>query len=381
MRFGLSKEQALLAKSAADFVARHVGIDAVRRIMESDSGFEPSLLEAFADQGLWGLLVPVEQGGQGVGLLEAVVVAQELGRAATPLSFHSASVLATLLLRGTSGVDNDEWLARLAAGKGLLAVAGVGGIYDDIVGLEERDGKLHGVARCVADAGVARAFLTLAGERLWLIDRDTPGLLVRPLETLDGTRRLADVDFRGVAVDTEQELRFRQPTTLDRALEATQIVLGADTVGAAQRALQMAVDYSKSRTQFNRPIASFQAIKHLCAEAVAELDPVQSLLWYSAHAWDQEERRAENRLGTGSGAEIAGSAHLAPLLKAHATEVASRTLTVATQIFGGLGFTYECDLHIWWKRVGYNRQLFGGPAELLEAAAQARFPVSAPSFP
>ena len=140
---------------------------------------------------------------------------------------------------------------------------------------------------------------------------------------------------------------------LGRVLDAGRIALAADALGASERALELAVEYAQTRQQFGRPIGSFQAVKHLCAETVADVEPVRSLLWYAAFAWD-EQRPDARRVAT--------------LLKAHAAEVATRAVSTCIQVYGGMGFTWECDLHVWFKRAGFDRQMLGGPAALRQEA-------------
>ena len=174
--------------------------------------------------------------------------------------------------------------------------------------------------------------------------------------------------FDGVALSSVERLPAAaaggNAAAAERALQAGRIALAADALGAALEGLRIAVEYAKQREQFNQVIGSFQAVKHMCAETAAALDPIQSLLWYTAYAWDQRLDEAR---------------HLAPLLKAHAGETATDAVTTCTQVFGGIGFTWECDMHIYFKRVGYDRQVLGSPGEVFALAAALRAPAGVAS--
>jgi alkylation response protein AidB-like acyl-CoA dehydrogenase len=145
--------------------------------------------------------------------------------------------------------------------------------------------------------------------------------------------------------------------TIARILDAGRIALAADALGAAECSLERSVAYALERKQFERVIGSFQAVKHMCAETAADIEPLRSLLWYAAFAWDGRRDDA---------------AVTATLLKAHAGEVAVRSTTTTLQVFGGMGFTWECDAHLWFKRAGYDRQMLGGPADMRARAAELR---------
>ena len=357
MDFGLSEPQALLKSSIRDFVAQHLPIDRVRTIMDSDTGTDRDLHRQLGEQGIAGLLVPEEHGGVDLDLLEATIAAQELGRAAAPISFHSAYVMAPLLLR-SAGTDEQKeaWLPGVADGTKLVTV-----VAD---GIEARDGKLEGGSLFVPDAQVADAYLVRASDRsstkLYLVPSHRNGIEVTPLSSVDETRRLGEVRFGGVEIDDGDEMNGGDADQgFARALDAGRIALSADALSAAQEAHRIAVEYAKQREQFNRLIASFQAVKHMCAEVIAEVDPVQSLVWYTADAWDTNADEA---------------AHLVPLLKSHATETATQATATTTQVFGGIGFTHECDSHLYFKRAGYDRQMLGGPSEMRRLAADLQFP-------
>ncbi|HEY2774472.1 MAG TPA: acyl-CoA dehydrogenase family protein [Candidatus Binatia bacterium] len=352
MDFGLSDDQTLFQSSLRGFLGEKVPTGRVRTIMESASGHDASLVQQLGEQGVTGILVPAEYGGTGLSLLDAAVAAEELGRAAVPYSFHAAAVLAPLLLAASSNeARKSEWLPRIAEGRATLGAI--------VAGPEVRDGRLSGSASFVPDAAVASAFVVRCGSgpsaQFHVVPRTASGLRVEALSTIDDTRRVGEVFFDGVAVDAGTNLEIADASAgFERALDAARIVLAADSLGAAERSLDEAVKYALTREQFGRVIGSFQAVKHMCAEVFAEIEPLRSLLWYAAFAWD--ERRDDAPM-------------MAALLKSHACEAATEATTTCVQVYGGMGFTYECDMQLWFKRAGYNRQMLGSPAALRELAA------------
>lgn len=349
MDFGLTQPQELLRDSIARFLAQDVGVERVRRVMDSESGRDEEIHGQLGDQGITGLLIDEGLGGIGLGMQEAGIAAQEIGRAAAPVNFHSAYVLAPLLLAGTGGGKRQaDLLERTAEGRLLVT---------PILDAPIANGRVDGTVLYVPDAAWSDAFLLESGGGLHLLEATTAGIGIEPLQTVDGTRRVAEVTFSGVDLGAAESLGGNADSTR-RALHAAQIALAADALGAAQKGLRIAVDYAKERKQFERIIGSFQAVKHICAEVLAEVEPVQSLLWHTAGAWDEGSDEID---------------HLAPLLKAHATEVASQAVTMTTQVFGGIGFTHECDMHIFYKRVGYDRQVLGNPTALREQAAAVMY--------
>jgi alkylation response protein AidB-like acyl-CoA dehydrogenase len=346
MDFGLSDDQSLFLQALRGWLTEQVPLARVRTVMESREGHDPKILVGLAEQGVCGIVVPEADGGTGLGVLDAAIVAVELGRAATPVSFHSACVAAPLAIAlSSNGEARKRWLPQVSAGTALLSFAASA---PAVAG-----GKLSGRSLFVPDAAHADAFVIVAGEgakrEALLVERNTPGLETDVLATVDDTRRVGELRFDGMVVTPAMRLGGIDAAGIDRVLDAARIMLAGDAFGAAERALEESVRYALTRKQFNRVVASFQGVKHICAEAYAELEPLRAFLWYAAFAWDEKND---------------DSAHVAALVKAHASEAATAVVTTAVQVFGGMGFTWECDAHIWFKRVGYDRQMFGGPSAL-----------------
>ncbi|MCX8071082.1 MAG: acyl-CoA/acyl-ACP dehydrogenase [Candidatus Binatia bacterium] len=373
MNFGLSPEQELLQKTARDFLAVEWPPSAARAVLADDhDGYPRQLYEAMARLGWVGVLAPTEFGGLGGTCLDAAVLAEELGRAAVP-GPHLANTLAILTLRHAPGATmRRDWLPRLAAGQAVGSLAWFEGDASawpfplQTRGTVGRFGiRLQGVKRFVLDAHVADVLLVVctlvdAGTRstgIVLVPREQAGLSVRFMEDVDRTHRPCEVAFEGVTVSRRWLLAAgpQAEKLLARVQNAAAVLLAADCLGGAERLLEMSVEYAKVRQQFGRPIGSFQAVKHRCAEMAAEIELARSLVWYAAYAMDALPRQA---------------AYAASLAKGHLSEVFCRVAESALRVHGGIGFTWEHPLHIWFKRAQWNRYAFGSPEWHRERVAQ-----------
>jgi alkylation response protein AidB-like acyl-CoA dehydrogenase len=290
-------------------------------------------------------------------LLDAAVAAESLAWAVAPAPFLGTAVMAPVALAssGTPG-QRDEWLPKIASGGTCVGVAATELLaVHEGAGVRLEDGRLHGKALFVVDAGAADVFLVpIPGESLALVDRKATGLSIELLTTVDRTRRVGELCLEGVAVDGWIGGQGAAAEGIARMLDAGRVALAADLLGASERCLEQAVEYARQREQFGRLIGSFQAVKHMCAEMAAEIEPARSLVWYAAHAF----------------AALPGEAALmAAHAKAHLAEIGTQIARTSTEVHGGIGFTDEHDLHFWFKRVGLDRQLLGGPTALREHAA------------
>jgi alkylation response protein AidB-like acyl-CoA dehydrogenase len=358
MDFGLSEEQRLLEDTLRRYLAEHVPAKRVRELMATGTAHDAELWSGLAELGAAGVLIPAEHGGSELTLLDGVLISQALGWGATPAPFLSSGVLAPVaLLEAGTPAQQKEWLPELAAGRACIGVA----LSETVVrredaGVRLEAGRLHGKALFAIDSGAADAFLVAAGPRdLLLVERDAAGLSLENLSTVDLTRRVAALVFDAVEPVDAVGGPGGGGAAIERTLDAGRLALAADILGACDRALDMSVEYAKERKQFGRVIGSFQAVKHMCAEMAAELEPARSLLWYAAHAFDFVPEDA---------------AKMAALAKAHLAEVGSWLVRSATEVHGGIGFTDEHDLHLWFKRVGLDRHLLGSPERMRERAAR-----------
>jgi alkylation response protein AidB-like acyl-CoA dehydrogenase len=289
-------------------------------------------------------------------MLFATVVAAALGSGTAPVPYTGSYVMAPLAinLAGSDGQKN-QWLPKIAGGE---CVIGVGlseyvGARED-AGIEFSNGKLSGRSLFLIDGKNADAYLLAnkSGE-LFLVEASSPGIEVIELTTVDKTRTSIELILKDVNADLLSGSSDK--SVIEKVLDAGRIMLAADTVGAAQVMLDKSVAYSLERKQFGRLIGSFQAVKHMCAEMAAELEPCHSMIWHAAHCFDNVPEEA--RL-------------MACQTKAHISEVGQQVSKTATEVHGGMGFTDELGLHYWFKRIGLNKQLLGSPELIREEAGK-----------
>lgn len=351
MRFALSEDQTLLQDSLNRALADLSTLERVRRFADGDEPSAPDIWAGLADLGLPGLIVPEEHGGLGLGMLEAALAAEALGRVVAPTPFLSSAALAPLALTLAGTAEQQaEWLPKLASGAAVAGVAisePIAGARDG-AGVTATGGRLDGKALFALDT--AGADLLIVADRTGGLHLARSAEAVEPMTGIDATRRLAELTFKATPA---QALASNQ--ALDRLRDAAWILLAADTLGAAQAMLEKAVAYAKERKQFGRTIGSFQAVKHLCAEMAAELEPARALVWYAAYAFDHVPDEAPL---------------MAAHAKAHLSEIGRFIARTSTEVHGGIGMTDLLGLHYWFKRIGQNRQLLGGPEKVREIAAR-----------
>jgi alkylation response protein AidB-like acyl-CoA dehydrogenase len=363
--FGLTEEQEALQRSAREVLAAECPTDLVRATIEAADGVPRSLYARLAELGFFGVCVPERFGGLGLETLDLALVLEELGRVAAPGPFLATQLVIAGLLRGGSAAQQKAWLPRLAAGEalGALVVDGTDATPGTIRATAARGGwRLDGHAAFVLEAPGADVLLVAArtgkradGVALFLLAPDAKGVRIRRHEMIDVTRRFAAVELRGVTATTSDRLGGPGgPAALARLVDLACVGIAADSFGGAQRTIEMAVEYAKVREQFGRPIGSFQAIKHIAAEMVADVEPARSLVWYAA--WTQDHRPRERR-------------RLAAMAKAALGDVYSRTARRSVEIHGGIGFTWEFDLHLWFKRAHVSESLLGDPSHHRERLA------------
>ena len=357
MEFGLSEEQTLLKDSIGAFSTEHAPLDRTRKFADGNELRAADVWRGLCELGVPGLMIAESHGGVGLSPLDAAFVAESLGAHVACVPFVATAVLVPLALeRAGSPAQRNEWLPKLAAGSVIAGAALTEAVGTrDGAGVVAANGKLNGNALFVLDFE-ADLYLVVDRDRmLYLVPADASGLSRKRLTTIDKTRPVGELGFADVAAELLP--RGAGEATLATLLDAGRVTLAADTVGAARSMLDQAVEYAKQREQFGRPIGSFQAVKHLCAEMAAELEPCVALFWYAAHALDA----------------IPDEAHVTAChAKAHIAEVGKFVAKTATEVHGGMGFTDLLGLHYWFKRIGANRQLLGGPERLREEAARAQ---------
>ena len=280
MQFGLSEEQILLQDNVLRFLADNVPLDAVRAY--ADGGDDGEIWAGLTALGIPALLVAEEHGGVGLSPLDAMIVAEALGYHAAPGPFLGSAVMAPAALAAAGG--HGDLLGALAAGGTRIGIAfgeAIGRRLD--AGVRAEGGRLTGKSLFAFDADADHYLVADAHKHIFLIAADAEGLSTEPLTTVDRTRRTVELAYDNVPATPVSD----DPAVFDATLGIGRVALAADTLGAAQCMLDQAVAYAKQREQFNRPIASFQAVKHMCAEMAANLEPCRSMVWFAAHALNE----------------------------------------------------------------------------------------------
>jgi alkylation response protein AidB-like acyl-CoA dehydrogenase len=367
MILGVTAEQEELRASVRRFLADRAPITAVRALMDSADGGDPAVWEMAGQQlGLPGIAIPEEYGGSGFTFTEQAIVLEELGAALYGGPYLASAVLAAgALLASEDEAAKKAYLPGIASGAliATLAFTEEDGSWEPdatrltatLVSAGAASGvggwRLDGRKSFVLDGHTAGLILVIgrteAGLSLFAVPADADGLTRTPLPTLDQTRKLARLDFAGVPATLIGADGAGQPL-LGRTLDIAAIAQAAEQLGGAQRALDMAVEYAKVRHQFGRPIGSFQAIKHRCADLLLEVESLRSAVVYAAAAVAEES------------AEIPV---VAALVKAYASDVYFHVAAENIQIHGGIGFTWEHDAHLYFKRAKAS-ELFLGDATL-----------------
>jgi alkylation response protein AidB-like acyl-CoA dehydrogenase len=361
MDFGLTEEQQQLKNSARDFLTKKCATTRVREIMADEDGMPRDIYGEIARLGWSGLLVPEQFGGAGLGMLEMSLLLEEGGYAALPGPFLFSSALSvSVLVAGGSEALNRRWLSQLAEGRAIGTIAAVeaNDSFDPAdLAMTARPGgqgwRLSGAKMFVPYPHLADFIIVVArtgsGARdigFFVVEPKQPGVKIRRLKNLDLTRRLGVLELDSVEIPAEAML-VGGPDLYGRLLDIGSVAIAADSLGGTERALDMAVEYSKVRQQFGKPIGAYQAIQHAAAEIVADLEPTRSLLWYAAYMLDVEP---------------AAASRTAAMVKARMCEVFMRAADRAVLMHGGIGFTWDHDMHLWFKRARFNESFFGAPA-------------------
>jgi alkylation response protein AidB-like acyl-CoA dehydrogenase len=357
MDFDLNKPQRLLKNSAREFLARECKPERVRELMETDTAHDEKLWRALAGQGWTGLRIPEEHGGLGLGLVELAAVMEETGRACLPGAFLSTLTAAALIEYAGDMQQRAKYLEAIAAGemKATVALLEDGASWDlDAVKLKatRADGKyfVTGKKLFVPDADIADLLICVArtGDSLLLlpIQREAGGVNIQPMPSMDGTRKIYQVSLEEVSVIDAQVLGADGDvrTALFRALEVATTALCAEMVGGMQWMLDTAVEYSKTRQQFGRPIGSFQAVQHQCADMLLMTESARSAAYYAAWALTEGDHAASLALS---------------IAKAYCSDAYREVANRCVQVHGGIGFTWEHDLQLYYKRSKSSETLFG----------------------
>lgn len=354
MDFGLSEEQELLQATVRQFAERECPPNELRAQFESEEDRSLALWRGLAELGVAGLAVADAHGGAGLGVLELALVAEELGRGATPGPFLGHSLASLAIGLGGSDAQQRAWLPKLAAGECLATVAFAepDGGWQPEEWTAKAEAAASGAKTWVPAAAQADLFVVgVAGGGLALVERGAAGVEIEPLAGADRTRRAGRLSLSGARCETLP----RGADAAARVRDAALVLLAADALGGASRCSAMSVEYAKTREQFGVPIGQFQALKHQLADMAVSVEPARALVWYAAHAWD---------------AIPAEAPRAAALAKAHLTDVFMQVARDTVEAHGGIGFTWECDVQIWYKRAMFDRAFCGTPAVHRERAAR-----------
>jgi alkylation response protein AidB-like acyl-CoA dehydrogenase len=349
MQFGLTETQQVLKNSAREFLAGEAPIAEVRRLMETDTAYDERLWGKLVEQGWLGIIIPEEYGGMGLGLVELAAAMEEMGRALLP-GPYLATLLATAAIEASgNGAARSKYLPAIAGGrKATLALLEKDASWDpDAVRLPLNTDGLQGTKLFVSDAAVAD-FIVCAARRgselvLAVVTAGAPGLSLQPMPAIDGTRRLYAAAFDNVDAEVIASGAAAR-AAVERALDVATVALAAEMVGGMQRVLEITVEYAKTRKQFGKPIGQYQAVQHMCADMLVWTESSRSAAYYAA--WALNEALPE-------------AAAAVSVAKAYASDAYREVGNRGIQVHGGMGFTWENDVHLYYRRAKASEICFG----------------------
>ena len=372
MDFGFSEEQEMLRQSARALLEKECPTAVVRKLMEDDRGFDPALWKKMAELGWLGLVIPEQYGGGGLSYVDLVLIMEEMGRVVLPSPFIWTAMFAEAIKRAGSDNQKSLLLGKIASGELIATVAYLeaSAVWsaDGISMTARKDGAgyvLNGSKLFVNDAHVADCMLVAArtgetgnrGITLFALEAERTGIAISQLTTMDQTRKLAEVKFTDVkagASDIVGELGNGWET-LSKVIDRGKVMLAGEMMGGAQKVLEMTVDYAKVRVQFGRPIGSFQAVQHKCANMMIDVESAKSAAYYASWAVSNEVNEASLA---------------AALAKAAASDAFRRVSAEGIQLHGGIGFTWDHDMHLYFKRAKSSEFTFGDANWNRELVAQ-----------
>ena len=364
MDIGFSEEQELLRDTARKFLDSACPTKFVRERMATPEAVTPGFWSQLAAQGWLGINFAEEEGGSGLGLVDLVVLMEEMGRAVMPGPYLATVLLGGAAIRAAgSAAQRREYLPHIAEGrlKATLAATESNARWDasgiTLKAQPERAGfNLSGTKLFVPDAHLAEILVVAArtrdgstmedGVSLFVVPKDAAGLTVAAMPSIDETRKLFEVRFVNVAAPQTAllgELHRGWPA-LARVYDAAAVALAAEMCGGAQRVLEMTVEYAKLRETFGKPIGSYQGVKHKCADMLVEVENAKSLTYYAA--WAIDEGAADAPLAVS-------------MAKSYTSDASRKVSNAGIQLHGGIGMTWEHDLHLYMKRAKASEVAFG----------------------
>lgn len=362
MNFDFSEDQKFVQKTARDYLAKHSDLSVCRAVLESDQSYDGNLWKGVAEMGWLGAVVPESYGGAGLGHLELVLIAEEIGRALAPIPFSSSVYLASeALLRHGSEEQKQKYLPRLCSGEliGTFAIAeGLGDVDGGAPAVTLAKGKLNGVKLPVPDGDVAGLAVVLAsegkGQSLALVELGGPGVSQTALESFDPSRSLARIEFANAPAEPLGE-SGRGAELASALLDRAAAIMAFEQIGGAARALEITREFTLNRWAFGRPVASFQALKHRMADLYAAIELARSNAFYAAWALSHDAP------------ELATAAAAVRVAASDAFQLAGEEMV---QMHGGVGFTWEYDCHLFYRRACWTGAVLGNAAEWREKLIQ-----------
>ncbi|HEX3092870.1 MAG TPA: acyl-CoA dehydrogenase family protein [Candidatus Angelobacter sp.] len=346
MQFGLSESQQILKDTARKFFAGESPIAAVRKAMETDTAYDVALWTKLAEQGFTGIITPEEYGGMGLGKVELVLLMEEAGYALLPGPFFSTVALAGSVIDACATPEQKKkYLERIASGQARATVALVeaAGSWDpDSLKISAAGGKLNGTKLFVTDAAVADFIVVVASGDVFVADAKAPGLHIESMKGMDLARKIYAVEFKNTPAEKLGGL-----SGLAGALNVATAALCAEMTGGMQRTLELTVAYAKTRKQFGKPIGIFQAVQHLCADMYLETESSRSATYYAA--WALEEN-------------VPDAAAAVSVAKIYASDASRNVGNHGIQVHGGMGFTWENDIHLYYRRAKASETMLGDAA-------------------
>jgi len=346
MQFGLSESQQILKDTARKFFAGESPIAVVRKAMETDTAYDAALWTKLAEQGFTGIITPEEYGGMGLGKVELTLLMEEAGYALLPGPFFSTVALAGSVIDACATPEQKrKYLQRIAAGqaRATLALVEAAGSWDpDGLKISAAGGKLNGTKLFVTDAAVADFIVVVARDGVFVVEAKASGLHIEPMKGMDLGRKIYAVEFKNTPAE-----KFGDRSGLAGALNVATAALCAEMTGGMQRTLELTVAYAKTRKQFGKPIGIFQAVQHLCADMYLETESSRSATYYAA--WALEEN-------------IPDAAAAVSVAKMYASDASRNVGNRGIQVHGGMGFTWENDIHLYYRRAKASETMMGDAA-------------------
>ncbi|MCP4039935.1 MAG: acyl-CoA/acyl-ACP dehydrogenase [bacterium] len=354
MNFDLTEEQEMLQETVRQFITNECPLQRVHELFDAEDAHDPALWKGLCEMGLGGIQIPEEFGGAGFELIDLALVAEVLGEGAVPGPFLGHALASLAVLLGGSDEQKEQWLPKLASGEavGTVALAEGEQVWQPeqwtVAWTPQGDsgrGSLSGTKSFVPFAGIADLIIVgTAGGGLALVSSGSDGLEIKEVAGVDRTRRLAEVQL----ADVSAEQLPHGAAAAGKVRDAGLVLLAADAIGGAWRCVENSVSYAGSREQFGTTIGHFQALKHQLANMAVDVEPARALYWYGAHAFDHIEADRERSCA---------------IAKAHVTDRYMQVVRDTVEAHGGIGFTWEGDVQLYFKRAMFNRAFLGAPEQ------------------